>query len=146
MNDFVFTSDTKDVVVARLLRFLDRWPESKPCQVTVKRFVKDRTTQQNKALFGLAYKILRDETGHSLDDLHDFFCRRYFGVHQYEVLGAQHSRPLRTTTTDENGKHDVMPWDQFAEFFSMVQTFAAEELCVHIPDPDPDWKSKAEAA
>ena len=139
MNDFIFTADTKDVVVARLLRFLDAWPADKPCHIHVKRFVKSRTLKQNAALFGLAYKILRDETGHSLEELHDFFCRRYFGVHEFEVLGETYSRPVRTTTTDAEGKHDVMPWDEFSEFFEMVRTFAASELMIAIPDPDPEY-------
>lgn len=146
MNEFIFTAATKDVILARLIRFLHAWPADKACSVKVTRFVKTRSVKQNAALWGLAYKILAEETGNDPEDLHDYFCRRFFGVHEYEVLGETRSRPLRTTTTNEDGKHDVLPWDRFAEFFDFIQRFAATELQIYIPDPDPDWWQKARAA
>lgn len=141
--DFVMNAENKDRVIARVVGFLHSWPAEKPCHIRCERFVIGRTNKQNAALFGLAYKILRDETGHELDELHDFFCRRFFGVHEFEVLGEKHTRPMRTTTTDENGKHDIIPWDRFSEFFESVRTFAASELMIAIPDPDPEyWRHK----
>jgi len=136
--------DNRERTVSRLIRFLADWPADKPCLITCELFKLSRSSKQNRALFGLAYKILRDETGHDVDELHDFFCKRFFGTVEYEFLGETRTKPARTTTTNEQGKRDVLPWDRFSEFFESVRTFAASELMVAIPDPDPLWYEKVE--
>lgn len=137
---FVLNAENKDRVLARVIRFVHGWNFARhPLEIVCDRFSMGRTVQQNKALFGHAYKILRGETGHSLDELHDFFCRRFFGEVEIDVLGKTITRPARTTTTDEHGKRNVLKWDRFSEFFEMVREFAATNLDVVIPDPDPDW-------
>lgn len=142
MNSFPFTAETKDIIKSRVCRFIDNWPENIPGQVTVEKFVKERTDQQNKALFGLAYKIIKDETGHTVDELHDHFCRLHFGEVEYEINGKIHTKPRRTTTRDERGKRDVISWDEFSNFYGLVEQQAAE-MCIHIPAPDPKWREKA---
>jgi len=143
--DFVMNDENKDRVLARLVGFLHNWPKDKPCLIHCELFKIGRSSKQNRALFGLAYKILRDETGHSVDELHDFFCKRFFGTVEYDFFGETRTRPMRTTTTDEDGKRDVLPWDRFSDFFESVRTFAASELMVNIPDPDPDYEQKRAA-
>lgn len=145
--EFVLNAESKDRVLVRLVRFVEAWRfDRAPLHIVCERFTMGRTVQQNKALFGHAYRILRGETGHSLEELHDFFCRRYFGEVEHEMFGKVTTRPSRTTTTDEQGKRNVLPWDQFSEFFESVRTFAASELGVDIPDPDPDWWKHADKA
>jgi len=137
---FVLNEESKDRVLARLIRFVHSWDYSRHAlEIVCERFSMGRTAQQNKALFGHAYRILKAETGNSLDDLHDFFCRRFFGEVEHEMFGMVVKRPARTTTTDEHGKRNVLKWDRFSEFFESVREFAASELQVDIPDPDPEW-------
>jgi hypothetical protein len=143
--EFILNAESKDRVLARLIRYVHAWNYDKhPLSIVCDRFSMGRTSQQNRALFGLAYKIIRDETGHSVEELHDFFCKRYFGVAEYDFFGETRTRPMRTTTKDEDGKRNVLPWDRFSDFFEHVRNFAAAELEINIPDPDPDYYKHAQ--
>lgn len=135
-----------DNTIARAIRFVHQLDPGKAHVIKVERWKRERSDLQNRALWGLAYKVLSDETGNEPEDLHEFFCKRFFGVEEYEVLGDVKTRPRRTTTTNEDGKRDVLPTDRFAEFFSFIQAFAARELSIMIPDPDPEWFRKEKAA
>lgn len=146
MADFVMNAESRERVIARLTAFLRAWPADKPCLIKCDVFKLSRSSKQNAALFGLAYKMIRDETGHEVDELHEFFCRRFFGTVEYEFFGETRTRPARTTTTNEAGKRDVLPWDRFSEFFESVREFAASELMLAIPDPDPDYWKHEKAA
>lgn len=107
--------------------------------VEIAPFRKERTDQQNRALFGHAYEILEEETGNSKANLHNLFCGEFFGWKVVDVLGQKKREPVRTTTTDENGKRSVMPAAQFIKFYDLVVRMSAEYGIV-IPDPDPQWR------
>lgn len=129
-------------VRANLNRFIDANAEY-DLEVTIKRHIRQRTHKQSKALFGLAYPLLRDHTGYSLDDIHEWMCGAYFGWNDREVMGRNVSSPRRTTTTDEDGKSAVLNTVEFAAFFDFVQQKGAE-AGVFIPDPDPFWRQHRE--
>jgi hypothetical protein len=133
----------RDTVRANLHRFIDQLPQSKAWKIEWKQYRKERTDPQNAALFGLAYPILSEETGYTVDELHEMFCRKFFGTVHREVMGETIARPSRTTTTNEEGRRDVLPWDRFAEFFALVQREAAF-VGTFIPDPDPAWRDQAQ--
>lgn len=123
-------------VLANLHAFLDRLPDTQSWSIEVKRYVKERTDPQNRALFGVAYPILRDHIGTAtVDELHLECCERFFGTVDVVVLGRTTKRPYRTTTTGPDGKRDVIPWDQFSAFYAMVQQIGAE-LGLYIPEPE----------
>ena len=104
-----------------------------------------RTDAQNHALFGVAYKVLSDETGYTKDELHEAFCRKFFGTRESIVFGVPVHSPQRTTTRDENGKRDVLPWDTFSDFYTLVEQTAAE-AGILIPAPDPHWRTECSAS
>lgn len=123
----------------------DRWVTfagamSLPLDVEVKPHKQTRSSDQNAALFGLAYKTIREQTGNDIAELHQWACGEFFGWTEYEVMGQRKKRPMRTTTTDEAGKRKVMSKTEFAEFFGFVQMKAAE-FGIFIPDPDPNWRN-----
>lgn len=120
-----------------LMAFLDRLPSEKKWRVTVSRHHKTRSNEQNRALFGVAYKTIREATGNDIDDLHTLMCGEYFSWVETEVLGKKRMKPRRTTTTDENGKRDVLSTADFSDFYAFVQQKAAE-YGVYVPSPGED--------
>lgn len=128
-------------VLANAHAFIDRLPLRKSWVVEVKEYRKVRSNEQNAALFGVAYPILTDATGYTPDELHEAFCRRFFGSVDRDVMGQTVSRARRTTTTNEQGERDVMPAADFARFYDMVQMIGAE-AGVDVPSPDPMWNQR----
>jgi hypothetical protein len=106
----------------------------------------DRSEDQNEALWGLAYKILHQETGNDPEDMHDYFLGEFFGWVEYEVIGMRKKKPRRTTTKNAEGKREVLDTMSFANFFSFIQQRSAETVGVHIPDPDKNWRQNQEHA
>lgn len=132
-------------VAANLHAFIDRLPPGKSWRVEIKEARKERSDPQNHALFGVAYEALNRSTGFTKDELHDAFCKRYFGTVEREVMGQVVTKPYRTTTTNERGERDVMSTAAFAEFYTMVQMVGAE-AGIDVPDPDPFWREGRMAA
>lgn len=123
-------------VLANAHAFLDRLPANKSWRVEVKEARKERSGDQNAALWGVAYPALTVATGYDPDELHDAFCRKFFGEVERQVMGQTVSRPRRTTTTNEAGERDVIDGPTFARFYDMVQRIGAE-AGVDVPSPDP---------
>ena len=134
--------DARPRVLANACAFLGKLPDKQSWCVKIARYSKARTDPQNHALFGVAYPPLSAETGYTVDELHEAFCKRFFGSVDREIMGQTVSRPFRTTTRDENGKRDVIARDVFSKFYEMVQQVGAE-AGIFVPDPD---KFHAEAA
>lgn len=130
----------------KLMAFLSVVDVTKEVQVTIGPVKKERSDLQNRALWGCAYKTLRDATGNDPEDLHTYFCGEFFSWVEYEVMGQKRKRPFRTTTRDENGKRDVISTAQLSDFYSFIQQRSAETVGVFVPDPDPMWWSHEQAA
>lgn len=131
---WILPEQDRTAMIERIAKFLAVTLPGRKVEVSVKPYVRKRTLEQNSALFGHAYKILRDETGNELEDLHTYFCGAYWGVKEVDVLGESVGKPIRTTTTDEYGKRSVLSTVDFAQFFEFVQNRSAE-LGYAIPDP-----------
>jgi hypothetical protein len=129
-----------------LMAFLSTLDVTKEFQVSIGPVKKERSDLQNRALWGCAYKTLREATGNDPEDLHTYFCGEYFSWVEYEVMGQKRKRPFRTTTKDENGKRDVISTIHLQDFYAFVQQRSAETVGVYVPDPDPMWWSHQEKA
>lgn len=136
-QQFLIRPDHRGADVERMGAFARQCLPGKKLRVTVEEWQQTRSSPQNKALFGHAYKILGQHLGYQAEELHTVFCGEFFGWAEYEVMGQVRKKPRRTTTTDENGKRSVLGTKEFSEFFEMVQRRAAE-LGVFIPDPRAD--------
>ena len=128
----------RDQIKANLFAFVERLPVDKSWQVIIEPLKKDRSSKQNKALFGVAYAELEEQTGNEKNDLHFMFCGEFFGWVDKPVMGGTMRVPARTTTTGYDGKRDVIPTDMFADFYNFVQRRAAE-MGFYVSDPDPLW-------
>lgn len=128
-------------VLANAQRFLTQLPANKSWELTVEPVKRERSDSQNRGLFGVGYPPLMEFCGLQGDEdkrqLHREFCGEFFGWR--DDLPMNLRKPIRTTTTNEQGKRDVVPWDVFCAFYGFVQLKGAE-LGVFIPDPDPLWR------
>lgn len=126
----------------------------RPLVLTIEPKKSERSPEQNRALWGCAYEhicdannIPKDWRGRYKQKLHTFFCGEYFGWKVLEVMGQKTREPLRTTTTNEMGKVDVISRSDCARFYEFIQATAAQgDPPVVVPDPDPRWFEAKEAA
>lgn len=129
--------------IARVVQAINRLFPHRTLLVTIEVRKAERSDAQNRALWGCAYKVASDETGHSKDELHELFCGEYFGWVEYEVLGKRKKRPRRTTTHDHEGKRDVISKLDLSDFYLFIQQ-RCSEYGIQIPDPDQEWKDAVE--
>ena len=137
---FLYADSSRERIKANAVAFIDRLPENKPFVLTIEPLKRERTSSQNAGLFAAGYPPLMEFMGLQGDaekkELHRHFCGEFFG---WVDMPGGFRKPLRTTTTNEHGKRDVVPWDTFTGFYAFVQRQAAE-LGVYVPDPDPLWR------
>lgn len=115
-----------------------------------------RSIKQNRAKFGIPYKILQscfiESTGErvSIDWIHEF-CKERFLPGEYveqlreeweqkksiliEKSGEVIEMPFRLTTTKMNTVQEM-------KYYESMQRFGSEFFYVDIPDPDPNYKNK----
>lgn len=124
-------------VLANLVAFLGGLDPEKAWRITVKRETSERSEQQNRYLFGVAYPVISELTGTTVADLHEYFCGEFFGWREVKqpVPGrVTMHKPVRTTTTDEDGKRDVMSSHDFGRFVDIVKARGAF-IGAFVPDP-----------
>lgn len=143
METFYLEKGERDL--SKVVAFMSMLSKSSRWEVIVKRYQKPRSDPQNSALWGVAYKRLADFTGHDMEELHSIFMRAYFGEVEKDLFGLKCMRPRRTTTRDEFGNKDVMSITDFSNLYTFIQHKAAEIGC-NVPDPDPLWFMKDDAA
>ena len=104
---------------------IDKLPESVRYDVTIKRHRERRSLDQN-CLYFLWLACIADETGHSKDDLHEYFKQQFLGFEQRAVLNKRVY--LNPSTATLNMK-------QFSEYLDNIQVFANSELGILLPNP-----------
>lgn len=130
----------REQVRANLHTFIDALAPAKSWRIEIRENRKERSLDQNAAMFGVAYATIMEATGLEGDaerkQLHRDFCGDFFGW----VNGPLgHRKPVRTTTTNEHGERDVIDTATMARFYDFIVRTASEYNIV-IPDPNPFWK------
>ena len=144
MKDYLLPIFGRETVIRRIFAELSALKPGKAYRVVVKEDTDDRTVQQCRYLNGVAYKLLSDFTGYERDPISEYLCGLYWGWKQVRVPRTPSNpkgiedKPIRTTTTDENGDRDVLDMQKFWEYVEFVQRFGAKHGVV-IPDPDPSY-------
>ena len=129
--------------VSRVVEVLESLPYDCAWRVEIEQAKAERSLKQNRYLFGVAYALLSERTGYEKDDLHEYLLGKHFGVYLKKVPKSKYNpqglveMPVRTTTTDPNGRRAVLGKIDFADYVAFVQRFAAQHGVV-IPDPDPE--------
>lgn len=128
--------------IARVAEWMEGLPYDKAWKISGGEAKAERSQKQNAYLFGCCYPLMADAFGYERDDMHTECLKRHFGTKLKKVPRCRDypeglkEVPVRTTTTDENGRRSVLGKMQFAEFVERVRRIAAF-MDVVIPDPDP---------
>ena len=137
MQRFILHADAnRATVLANAIAFLQRLPSSKSWRVEVAQYMKSRSSAQCRYLNGVAYKLIGDALGFDRDDISEYLCGQYFGWRTKPLPGGRSEQvPIRTTTTDADGKRSVLSVKEFAEYVEFCQRFGAEHG-IFVPDPE----------
>lgn len=117
---------------ANLLAFIERLPTQVKWRVTIKRYAKPRSNEQNRYLWGVPYKILADATGQPAEDWHEYMLGECFGWEEAEMFGRKKLRPMRRSSK--------LTTTEFSEFVAFIQQRAAEHG-LYIPDPNEEQEA-----
>lgn len=110
--------------------------------ITVERARATRSLAQNAWYWGQILRLLAEHTGYTVDELHEYckqrfnakrmtFCDEHGVVTDEETIGLSTTKLNRVT---------------FGEYCERIREWAAADLHVAIPDPDPAWRENQEAA
>jgi hypothetical protein len=110
-----------------MLAFIERLPTGFKWKVTITRYRRQRSDNQNRYLWGVAYKALKDATGQPAEDWHDYMLGEHFGWEEYDLFGKKKIRPR-----NRSSKLTTM---EFMDFVNFIQMRAAEHG-IYIPDPN----------
>lgn len=130
----------RSFVLSNATTFIAQLGVDKSWSIEIKQYRKERSDDQNRALWGVAYPALKKATGQSVNDWHEYMLGEYFGWVDYTIFGKRKLRPARTTTTGFRGEPDKLSTTDFSDYYEFIQR-RARENGVHVPDPDPlHWR------
>jgi len=131
---------TRESVLRNAHAAIDALDAKKAHRIEIAEYRAPRTQDANAYLWAVPYPLLVREHGNLTEEWHELFCGEFFGWRERSLPGGRNEKvPVRTTTTNEEGKRDVVPGSVFWDFVELVRRFAAESG-VYVPDPDPFWK------
>ena len=108
-----------------------------PLSVECKPWRKSRSNDQNALLWAM-YAPIAEHMGFDRDDLHEWFCGKFFGWKDVRVPRSPRnpdgfaSVPVRTTTRNADGRREVLDAKTFGLFVDMVDRIAAQ-AGIYIP-------------
>lgn len=136
---FILHADNQKLrqdVEANCVRFLRMLPTNKAWRIEVSPHSRSRSSDQCRYLNGVVYAVIGDALGFERDDISEYLCGTYFGWREKPLPGNRTaSVPIRTTTTDADGKRSVLSVKEFADYVDFCQRFAAEHG-IFVPDPE----------
>lgn len=109
-----------------LRQHLAGYQEGESLEVTVSRRRKTRSTNQNAYYFGVVLKVIADHTGHSVEELHEIFKRKFLPPRVLTYRDQQIRLPASTTDTNTL---------EFTEYIESIRAEAAS-MGIEVPNPD----------
>lgn len=99
-----------------------------PLEATCEPWKPARRLTANAYLWAYVYGPVVEVLGFTEEAWHEYRCIAYFGGRPVEKPdGTVETRPIRTTTTNEYGKRDVLKGDAFNEFLVATEKFFASK-------------------
>ena len=105
--------------------YVDKLPEGKRFDVSVKLHREKRTVDQNRLLF-LWIGCVSHETGYFKDEVHEIFKKKFLGTEVFEMWGERVERLRSTANLDTK---------QFSQYLERIQQFASTEMGIILPNP-----------
>lgn len=105
--------------------YVDKLPEGKRFDVSVKVHREKRTVDQNRLLF-LWIGCVSHETGYFKDEVHEIFKKKFLGIEVFEIWGERVERLRSTANLDTK---------QFSDYLDRIQQFASTEMGIILPNP-----------
>ena len=112
---------------AEFKNYAEKW-----ITVTIEKYKKKRSNEQNAYYWGVVVKLISDETGYTKEEIHDLLASHFIGTKKIRVGGIEkevYKSSTELTTSD------------FMGFIAEVQRWAAEKLSLYLPDPNEFEKS-----
>lgn len=141
MQQFIAPTANRELIAARVHAFILSALPGKRLDITVKAYVKERTTPQCRWLNGVAYKALSELTGYTRDEISDYCNGKFWGWKTVKCPKTPNNPkgvkdvPVRTTTKNERGERCVMTTLEFNDYKEFIQSFGAQHG-VYIADPN----------
>lgn len=154
-REFTLPRGERKRAIELALRILEALPLERAWKIRCQVLRNERSDSQNSYLWGCPYQMICEHVGKEKfekEELHEWFCGQYFGWKDKRVPKTPRnpegyiSVPRRTTTRNEDGKREVLPWNEFSDFWAAIQRFAADKMGLIIPDPDPNYAIHRERA
>lgn len=135
---FTVPATNRESLADRLREFVMTALPGKRLRVEVCEYRRRRSDDQNRALWGVAYRTLSEATGNDADDLHTYFLGEWAGWEVIQVMGQTRRVPKRRSSK--------LTTVEFSDFYAFIQQRSAETVGVYVPDPDQHWREHRDAA
>lgn len=136
--------------IGRVVHALEELPDDQSWRVTIEAEKSKRSNDANAYYWGVVVHMISEVTGYESEEIHEYLCGARWGWKDKRVPKTPRnpdgveSVPVRTTTTDQNGKRSVLKIMEFSDFVEFARRFAAKKLNLFIPDPDPYYAEHRE--
>lgn len=132
MTESLILPKGREGIPRKLLVFLESLPLDKAFEVIVRPYVRKRSEQQNRYLWGVCYATILREGGEALrgwrdTDLHEHFLGEWAGVERMEIGTSVYLRPRKRSSR--------LNKQEFSDYIAYLHQRAGE-LGIFIPDPD----------
>lgn len=94
--------------------------EGKNIELLLRKETRNRTTRQNRYLWGVVYAILSEYTGYDPEQMHDAMKEKFASKRSNGLLITERTSKMDTT--------------RFSEYVDAIKRWAAEYLGCYIPD------------
>ena len=108
-----------------LIQACKKYPEG--AYLVVSKNKPNRSNEQNRYYFGVVVKILSNETGYTVDEMHEILKYKFLGVKEISwgtdrIVTIKDSKSLKT--------------DEFEDYLKRIREWASAELSIYLPLPN----------
>jgi len=118
------------VDVPKYIEYISRFKPDQILDVIIRKPSRNRTLSQNNYLWGVCYKIIGDELGYDVEEIHEIMKQRFLKRQKDITFKGKNITLEKTLSTTK------LSTAQFNQYVDKVKMFASSELGIYIPDPN----------